>query len=128
MPRVTQEKLIGNLQYLNSALSDHAADLPHLQPAREQFEATLDRMIETGKRQADLTAQKQVASEELQALMSQASRQGTSLRLAIKAHYGIRSQMLPAFGMQPFRSRKPAPAPAPAPPAPAPESPAPDIE
>jgi hypothetical protein len=65
-------------------------------------------------------------TRQLQEALVEGQRLATVLRLAIKEHYGIRSEKLAEFGLQPVRGRprkaKPA---APEPPAPAPQ-PAPD--
>ncbi len=106
MPRVTFNLLSGSARDLNTALLNNAEELLHLQASRAQFEEVLNRMLDAGDRQAALIAAKQMATEELQALMSEVSQKASSLRLGVRATFGTRSQRLPEFGMQPFRGRK----------------------
>ena len=118
MPRNAQQTIFGSLQQLNSALAANSADLPNLEGTRLQFDDMVTSILEVFTRQAAETAQKQETSQELQALFSEGSRLATVLRLAVKAHYGIRAEKLVEFGIKPFRGRKlakPIPAPTPDP-------------
>ena len=76
---------------------------------------------EVAKRQSALTAGKQEASKELADLLGAAARVATAIQKLLAEHYGLRSEKLAEFNMQPFRGRrrqsKPEP---PSPPAPEP--------
>lgn len=122
MPRNAQQTIIGSLQHLNAALAANAADLPHLEATRQQFDSMVTSTLEVFTHQAALTAQKQETTQELVALLSESSRLATVLRLALKSHYGIRAEKLVEFGLQPFRGRKLASL-VPPPPAPEPVGP-----
>ena len=80
------------------------------------------RLTDINKQQGALTASKQEASKEQQTLLTEGQRLANALRAMVKEHYGIRSEKLAEFGLQPFRGRtkaKPTPeTPAPAPPPP----------
>lgn len=106
MPKNAQQTILGSLQQLNAALAANSSELSNLEAQRQQFDYMVGRTLEVFTRQAALTAQKQETSQELQDLLTESSRLSTVLRLAIKAHYGIRAEKLVEFGMQPFRGRK----------------------
>jgi hypothetical protein len=65
------------------------------------------------QQQAAQRAAKQEASRQLQERIIEGVRLANLLRQAVKQHYGIRSEKLAEFGLQPFRSRKRTPAPTP---------------
>lgn len=105
----TYSGMMGSWQRLLETLEAHGADLPQLQPFRTKLEALLGQALEISRRQADLKAEKQAASKQMREVSSQAQRLETAMRGLIKEHYGIREEKLAAFGLQPFRGRKPAP-------------------
>jgi hypothetical protein len=133
MIRNLQQRTLGSLQQLSAALAANSASLTNLEAQRQQFEDMVAATLEAFTRQSHLTAEKQEASQTLKTLLTEASRHATVLRLAVKAHYGIRSEKLVEFGLKPLRSRKPAetakPGPDPNPdPDPDPVDPGPTIE
>lgn len=105
--------ILGDLQQLNAALAANTADLGHLEGSRELFEALVIHAQELNQEQAALKATKQQASRQLESVLTKGLRMANILRLGVKAHYGIESEKLAEFGMQPFRGRKVALAPAP---------------
>lgn len=128
MPNNAQSMILGRLQQLNAALAANAASLPNLEAQRQQFDDMVTGTLEALTRQDALTAEKQEASQIVKSLLTETSRHATVLRLAVKAHYGIRSEKLAEFGLKPFRSRKPAePVPGPGP-DPEPVDPGPTLE
>lgn len=119
----------GSLQRLAIALATNNSEIQHLGVSREKLEGMLAQAQEIFQQQAARTAAKQEASRQLKTLFIESERLATVLRFALKEHYGIRSEKLTEYGLQPFRGRprkvKPeAPeqpeAPAPAAPSPAP--------
>lgn len=109
---------------LDAHAEAHATEVPYIEGARAKFGTVLEQVNEMQKQQALLTAARQQASQDLRGLLIEAERLATVIRLALKEHYGIRSEKVAAFGIQPFRGKsraaKPAPeetAPAAAPPA-----------
>jgi len=123
MPRETTLKgRVGSLQRLLARLNSNKEELQHIEPSRAQFEGLCGQIHEAADLQAFHTAGKQEASQQLQGSLKEAERLATLLQMAVKQHYGIRSEKLADFGLKPFRglgksrARRPA-APAPEPPA-----------
>jgi len=119
----TQKGKLGDLQRLLSSLSANSADLAHLEPTRARFAELLAQAQEAADRQGVHTAAKQEATLALKSAISNCERLANVLRLGVKQHYGIRSEKLAEFGLQPFRGRKPQDAEEPEPSAPAPTEP-----
>ncbi len=110
MTMITQEKtysgVIGSLARLTAALGANAADLPHLEGVRGRLEKILAEAQEMAKQQAALVASKQEASKKLKSLVNEGQRVATGVTKLLKEHYGLKSEKLAEFGMQPFRGRK----------------------
>lgn len=112
---------LGQLMRLNAALIANAADLAYLEGTRVRFEALVNEAHAVAREQAALVAGKQQASQRLATLLNEALRMATGLQRLLTEHYGLRSEKLAEFGLQPFRGRQPkeeteepeAPAPAP---------------
>jgi DNA-binding protein H-NS len=117
----TMQGRIGKVQRLLARLNGNREELQHLEPSRVRFEALLNQVQEAADRQAVHTAAKQEASQQLQTVLVEAERLATVLQLAVKQHYGIRSEKLADFGLKPFRGRQRKGSPEPEPPAPTPE-------
>jgi hypothetical protein len=96
---------LGKLQRLLARLSSNRDELQHIEPSRVRFEGLFGQMQEAADRQAFHTASKQEASQQLQTFLAEAERLATILQLAVKQHYGIRSEKLADFGLKPFRGR-----------------------
>jgi hypothetical protein len=96
---------IGFLQRFQGTLEANAAELPHMEGSRLKLGTLMARVMEIDKQQAALKASRQQAAKELKALLVEALRLATVLRLAIKEHYGIRTEKVAEFGIQPFRGR-----------------------
>jgi len=105
----------GSWQRLSTALEANKAELGHLETPRIKLATHLGRVQEITQEQSALTASKQELSKQLQALMDETSRLTNMLRVAVKEHYGPRSEKLTEFGLQPFRglARKEKPLPPP---------------
>jgi hypothetical protein len=121
----TNEAVVGNLQQLLGKLEANKADLPQMEISMSKLGTVMARVMDLSKQQGAMTASKQAASKELKTLLVEGQRLGNAIRALVKEHYGIRSEKLAEFGLQPFRGRvrivKP-PTPAPATP---PETPTP---
>jgi hypothetical protein len=123
MPQeTTYSGFLGEAKRLIQSLLANAAELPHLELSRIRLEELLGRIEEVLKEQAALTASKQETSKQVKDLLISAQRLFTLLNQGVKQHYGIRSEKLAEFGLQPFRGRSRAekPAPTATPPAPLP--------
>jgi hypothetical protein len=97
---------MGKLQRLQSRLNSNRAELAHLEASLARFEALLAQVQEAADRQALHTAGKQAASQEFKTALVEGERLATVLQLAVKQHYGIRSEKLAEYNLQPFRGRK----------------------
>ena len=97
---------IGNRARLTAALGANAAEIPHLEGIRSRLEKILADAQETAKQQAALTASKQEASKKLRSLAREGLRAATGVQKLLQEHYGLGSEKLAEFGMQPFRGRK----------------------
>ncbi|HVR97781.1 MAG TPA: hypothetical protein VMW27_14280 [Thermoanaerobaculia bacterium] len=95
----------GTWQRLSAALEANKSELGHLEASRAKFSTLLDRVREIAQGQAALAASKQDLSKQLQVSMDEAGRLANLLRIAVKEHYGPRSEKLTEFGLQPFRGR-----------------------
>jgi len=61
--------------------------------------------LEVSKEQAALIASKQEASKRLGKLLTEGQRVATGVGKLLKEHYGLDSEKLAEFGLQPFRGR-----------------------
>jgi hypothetical protein len=97
---------LGDWKRLLAPLDENDAELGHLQVPKTKLAALLARAEELTKQQRALRASKQEASKELGGLIVEGDRLFNALRVMLREHYGIRSEKLAEFGMQPFRGRK----------------------
>lgn len=100
---MAKDQRLGRLQRLLARLTSNRGELQHIEPSLVRFEALFGQIHEAADRQALHTAGKQEASQQFQALLTEAERLATILQLAVKQHYGIRSEKLADFGIKPFR-------------------------
>lgn len=122
----TMQGRIGKVGRVLARLTSNREELKHFEPSRLQLEGLFGRIQEAADQQAFHTANKQEASKQVQTLLVEAERLVTVLQFAVKQHYGIRSEKLADFGMQPFRGRTKASLKQnPNPPAPEPTAPSP---
>jgi hypothetical protein len=97
---------LGDWQRLLEPVTANAADLAHLEVPRTQMAAVLAKAVAATKEQAVHKAAKQDLSKQLVDFILEGDRLANLLRVAVKQHYGIRSEKLAEFGLQPFRGRK----------------------
>jgi ABC-type transporter Mla subunit MlaD len=97
---------IGNLARLTAALGANATEIPHLEGIRSRLEKILTDAQEAAKQQAALIASKQEATKKLQSLAREGTRIATGVQKLLQEHYGLGSEKLAEFGVQPFRGRK----------------------
>jgi hypothetical protein len=96
---------LGRLQQFSAAMEANKADLPHLEVNRAQLVTHLTQAQESVKQQAAFRASKQEASRQFRTSLIESERVANVLRVAVIQHYGIRSEKLAEFGLQPFRNR-----------------------
>jgi len=102
----TQKGKLGDLQRLLSSLNANSAELTHLEATRLRFAELLVKAQEAADLQGVHKAAKQEASLGLQTALTECERLANILRLGVKQHFGIRSEKLAEFGLQPFRGLK----------------------
>ena len=101
---------LGRLLQFSAAMEANKDELPHLEVSRGQLVTHLTQAQEAVKQQAAFRAGKQGASRQLRTSLIESERVANVLRLAVIQHFGIRSEKLAEFGLQPFRGRKAKPA------------------
>ena len=101
---------LGRLQQFSAAMEANKDDLPHLEVSRGQLVTHLTQAQEAVKQQAAFRAGKQESSRQLRTSLVESERVANVLRVAVIQHFGIRSEKLAEFGLQPFRGRKAKPA------------------
>ncbi|HEX2225196.1 MAG TPA: hypothetical protein VHN15_13430 [Thermoanaerobaculia bacterium] len=103
----TYRGIVGDWQRMLGAMEDNLEEVPQLQPFYDKLLPMVAQALEITKRQAALTASKQEMSKQIRELITEGQRLATVVRTVVREHYGIREEKLAAFGMQPFRGRKP---------------------
>jgi len=101
----TYAGVLGSLSRFDAALEANAADLAHLEGSRTRLRTLLSGAQETAKEQAALVAGKQEASKRLRSQLNEAQRVASGMSKLVIQHYGLRSEKLAEFGLQPFRGR-----------------------
>lgn len=97
---------LGTLQQLATSIAANIPELPHLEKSGLLYVEMVNNLQGISKQQATLVASKQEASKQFRTLLLECQRLASVLRGAIKQHYGIRSEKLAEFNLQPFRGRK----------------------
>jgi hypothetical protein len=103
----TYKGILGDWEQLHQILVENSAELPHLEASRVKLEGFLKQGLEIAAKQSMLRAEKQDASQRMKVLIVDGQRLANVLRLSVREHLGIRSEKLVAFGVPPFRGRKP---------------------
>jgi hypothetical protein len=106
----TYAGMLGDLAQLTAALAANAAELPHLEGTRLRLAKMLADAQATAQQQAALVASKQAMSKTLKSQVVEGQRMANGLRKLLKEFYGVRSEKLAEFGLQPFRGKKLKPA------------------
>lgn len=99
--------LIRDWVKLLAACRDNAAILGSIEPLRLALEDLFTRNQEAKSRQDALTAQRQAATQELEALKEEGREAARRLRGAVKSLLGSRSELLVHFNVAPLRKRGP---------------------
>ena len=99
--------LIRDWLKLLAACRDNAAILGSVEPLRLALESLLAQNQEMKSRQDALAAQKQAATQELEALKEEGREAARRLRGAVKSLLGTRSELLVHFNVAPLRQRGP---------------------
>ncbi|HEV8581425.1 MAG TPA: hypothetical protein VGX68_20355 [Thermoanaerobaculia bacterium] len=102
----TNAGILGQLMRFNAALAANSSELAHLEGMRVRFEKLVSEAQAIAQQQAALAASKQQASKRLQALFAEGVRSATGMERMLLEFYGLRSEKLAEFGLQPFRGRR----------------------
>ncbi len=105
---------------VTTAIAANADELSHLEIHRLQLVQFLEQFRDLSAQQITLAASKQETTRQLQELFRAAQTLADFLRTGVRQHYGLRSEKLVEFGLQPIRPRPVRP---PAPPSPEPVPP-----
>jgi hypothetical protein len=105
--QTTYTGMVGDWQQLHELLTANSAEIPQVEPFRAKLGTILTQALDITQRQAGLKAEKQEMSKQLRKLAVDGQRLANAVRVLIKEHYGIRDEKLAAYGLQPFRGRKP---------------------
>jgi hypothetical protein len=101
----TQKGRLEEWERLIQRMAANGEELSHLEATRVRLEAMLTEAREAAAQQAAHTSGKQEATQKLKVLQVEGERLANVLRGAVKQHFGIRSEKLSEFGLQPFRGR-----------------------
>jgi hypothetical protein len=121
MPRNSFMALMGEGDHLLATVQANSADLAHLEETRVQLAANMDVARAASVRQNTAKALVQQSTRDLEKAMVDTRELITRMRNGIRTKYGLRSEKMTEFGMQPRRAlvrkakEKPAPVPQPAP-------------
>jgi hypothetical protein len=102
----TNSAVLGNAQRFHTSMETAVSQIPHLEAGRARLGERLGVAQDLAKQQAAATAAKQELSAQFQSAMSDVQLLATMLRKGVRQHFGIRSEKLAEFGLQPFRGRK----------------------
>jgi len=104
----TYTKKLDDLGRLLASLFANAAELPHLEGIRLHLEQIVKATLAADLERTALIAlieSRQDACQRLQRLLGDSERMATAVRKMLTAHYGLGSEKLAEFGVQPFRGR-----------------------
>jgi hypothetical protein len=105
MARGSKDASLGILLQFSKTLLENRPELAPFEGSITKFLDLVAQAQEAAAQQAAFIASKQKASKRLAGLIDDAMRLLTVLRAALKEHYGIGSEKLAEFGIQPFRGR-----------------------
>jgi len=106
MPNESLAKTLSKWRLRVASLLEHFDELPHLGAQISRLEMLLARANNLMTQQAVLTAQKQEVSKALAEVVVEGRKVMSFLDAGVRLHYGHRSEMLVAFGQQPFRGQR----------------------
>lgn len=121
MPRNTFPGTMGEWENLAVTVEVNAGELAYLAEPRTQLVFNMEGAKAASIRQAAFKAQFQQATRDLEVFLRTGGDFATRIRNGIRTQYGMKSEKLAEFGLQPFRKRsrtkkgEPGPAVTPAP-------------
>ena len=121
MPRKAFPNTMGEWESLADTVEANADELAYLAETRAQLVFNMEAAKAASIRQASFKSQYQQATRDLEGLVTQGRDLATRIRNGIRTQYGLKSEKLVEFGLQPRRKRsrtkkeEPGPAATPAP-------------
>lgn len=106
---------LNHWEQLTNSLAASIGDTPHLDAPRQKLVSLLNEVKTLVVQQDFHAAEKQQATQRIQAAFNAGNKLAHFLRTGLKEHYGNRNEKLVEFGVQPFRSQKRAVKPTPPP-------------
>jgi predicted RNA-binding Zn ribbon-like protein len=122
MPKATFANVMTTGEQLLVSIEANKTDLAHLEEQRSELSKAIEGAKAASVQQDAFRAQFQQSTRDMEKFMSDVRELTTRLRNGVRTKYGLRSEKLAEFGMQPRRApaksrakEKPAPVPQPAP-------------
>ena len=106
MPEITAyAKIFRDWEGLLGACLQHAGLVPGVEPLRTELETVLAQVREAKVLQEGLAANRQATTQRLQEMVVDGRELARKIRFFVRIPLGSRSELLPAFGIKPTRSR-----------------------
>ena len=105
MPYQRYAVVYQKLELRSKALAANIEEIRHLKEPLVRLDALLVLLKDLTAEQARLTALRQEVSKQIADLTDEAQKLMTFLDVAVRQHYGNRSEKLVEYGLQPFRSK-----------------------
>jgi hypothetical protein len=105
MPKDSLAELFGELETLVSGMDDWLADVPQMQPLRDEVASMLQGTRELAAEQNSLTARRQAITQQLRIMKGEGRDLIIKARAAIRSYYGHRNEGLVRFNIRPVRRR-----------------------
>ena len=123
MPKTTFATVMNTGEQLLASIEANKTDLGHLEEQRSQLSKAIEGAKAASIQQDAFRAQVQQSTRDMEKFMSDVQELTTRLRNGVRTKYGLRSEKLAEFGLQPRRrapsksrvKEKPAPVAQPAP-------------
>lgn len=103
MPTQSNGELMSEMRHTLNAVNANQADLAFLADQTVELTTVLEGAEDARKRQDHFKAQVQQATRDLEAFLKQGQELLTRIRNGIRTRYGLKSEKLAEFGMQPRR-------------------------
>ena len=105
MPEITYAKIFRDWEGLIGSCIQHASLIGGVEPLRTELETVLAQVREAKVLQEGLTANRQATTQRLQEMVADGRELARKIRFFVRIPLGSRSELLPAFGIKPTRSR-----------------------
>ncbi len=106
MPEITAyAKIFRDWEGLIGSCIQHASLIVGVEPLRTELESVLTQAREAKVLQESLTGSRQATTQRLQEMVADGRELARKIRFFVRVPLGSRSELLPAFGIKPNRSR-----------------------